>query len=108
MPSVLLSYRLRLGQSELTKPVRCTDNPTAVPPTLDAQLKIHPRGGTYFWRPAYPLSRAICLQAKKSGHGRPFRQRLFLGSATLSWSTLLLRSSRRAPWRIGLWRAERI
>jgi len=28
------------GQSELTKPVRCTDNPTAVAPTLDVQLKI--------------------------------------------------------------------
>jgi len=56
---------------------------------------------TYFWRPAYPLSRAICLQAKKSGHGRPFRQRLFLGSATLSWSTLLLRSSRREPGELG-------
>jgi len=57
---------------------------------------------------AYPLSRAICLQAKKSGHGLPFRQPSFRGSATLSWSTLLLRSSRREPWRIGLWRAENL
>src|SRR5712671_3606535 len=108
MPSELLSYRPRLGQSELTKPVRYTDNPTAVPPTPDVQLQIYRWSRTCSWRPAYPLSRTICLQAKKTGHGRPFRQRLFLGSATLSWSTLLLRSSRRAPWRIGLWRAERI
>src|SRR5260370_15781504 len=45
---------------------------------------------------------------EKQGRGRRFLQRLFLGSATPSWSTRLLPSSRRAPWRIGLWRAERI
>src|SRR5258707_1108991 len=96
-----LSYLPRLGQSELIKPFRWTDNPTAVPPTPDVQLKKYPSGGTCSWRPAYLPSRVICLQAKKSGRGRRFRQRLFWGSATLSWSTPLLRSSRLDPSRIG-------
>src|ERR1700694_5214629 len=50
----------------------------------------------YSWRPAYLPSRAICPQAKSSVRGRLFRQLSFLGSGTLSWSTPLLPSSRRA------------
>src|SRR5277367_559137 len=105
MPSESLWHRPRLGQPELTKRVRCTDNRTAVTPT---QFRLYPCGGTCSLRPVYLPSRVICLLAKSSGHGRLFRQRLFLGSATLSWSTLLLRSSRPVPCRIGLRRAERI
>src|SRR6266566_416891 len=107
MPSELLSYRLRIGKSELTKPAQLRSNPTPVSPKPAEQLKKQFWDGTCSWRPAYLPSRAICPQAKKSGRGRLFRQLLFLGSGTLSSSTPLLQSSRRAPWRIGFWRVER-
>src|SRR5258707_15431400 len=104
MPSELLSYRLRIGQCELSKPAQLRNNPIPLRPKPAEQPKKHLWDGTCFWHPAYPLSPAICLQAKKNHLGRLFLLPLFLGSATLSWSTLLLQSSRRAPCRIGLGR----
>src|SRR5437016_14427161 len=80
MPSELLSYRLRIGQSELTKPAQLRSNPTPVSPKPAEQLKKQFWDGTCSWRPAYLPSRAICPQAKNSGRGRLFRQPLFLRS----------------------------
>ena len=55
-----------------------------------------------FLTPSIP---AIAIDLAPGEKERPwplFRQRLFLGSATLFWSTPLLRSSRLEPSRIGL------
>src|SRR3984893_6258475 len=108
MPSESLSYRLRIGQSELTKPVQLRNNPTPVRPKPDEQLKKHFWDGTCSWRPAYLPSRAIFPRAKNTGRGRLFPGPLSLGSVTLSWSTPLLRSSRHVACQIVLRRAERI
>src|SRR5947208_15251902 len=97
MPSELLSYRLRIGQSELTKPAQLRSNPTPVSPKPAEQLKKQFWDGTCSWRPAYLPSRGICPQANNSGRGRLFRQLFFLGSATLCCSTPLLQSTTPVP-----------
>src|ERR1700688_339405 len=102
MLSESLSYRVRIGQSELTKPVQLRDNPIPLRPKPDGHLEKQFWDGTCSWRLAYLPSRASCLRAKNRGRGRLFRQPLFLGSGTLSWSTHLLRLSRQVPCRIGL------
>jgi len=47
--------------------------------------------------PSIPAIAPMCLRAKQRGRGTDFVNAEFLESATLSWSTLPLRSSSRAP-----------